>query len=275
MFKIGEFSKLVRVSARMLRHYDKCGLFRPAQIDRCTGYRLYSAAQISALRRIADLRDMGFGIEEMEKILPHYGNAERMQKALGKKREQIAALIESEQSKLNKIAAMSEKIKKENEEMVYEVELKELPAVKVLSLRETIGAYENEAALWEKMGEFIAQNGIDCSMNGYSIYHDDDYQETDIAMEIAVPVNAAGNDSGNFAYKELAAIPEAATIRFSGPYENYNHAMEKLATWMERNGYEFAGNIRGHIIEGAHSQGSPSGFMTELQVPVMKTPAAS
>jgi hypothetical protein len=32
MSKIGEFSKLVRVSPRMLRHYEKCGLLNPAKL---------------------------------------------------------------------------------------------------------------------------------------------------------------------------------------------------------------------------------------------------
>ena len=51
MFKIGEFSQLVRVSPRMLRHYEKCGLLYPAEIDPYTGYRQYSAGQIPLLSR--------------------------------------------------------------------------------------------------------------------------------------------------------------------------------------------------------------------------------
>ena len=39
MLKIGDFSKLSRVSVRMLRHYDDIGLLRPAYIDRFTDYR--------------------------------------------------------------------------------------------------------------------------------------------------------------------------------------------------------------------------------------------
>ena len=37
MLKIGEFSKLSRVSIRMLRHYDDIGLLKPALIDDFTG----------------------------------------------------------------------------------------------------------------------------------------------------------------------------------------------------------------------------------------------
>ncbi|MDN9927223.1 MerR family DNA-binding transcriptional regulator, partial [Clostridioides difficile] len=52
MFKIGEFSKLTQVSTRMLRYYDETGLLKPAKIDSLTGYRMYSAEQISTLNRI-------------------------------------------------------------------------------------------------------------------------------------------------------------------------------------------------------------------------------
>ncbi|MEE1041293.1 MAG: MerR family DNA-binding transcriptional regulator, partial [Lachnospiraceae bacterium] len=45
MLKIGEFSKLSRVSVRMLRHYDEIGLLKPAEIDRFTDYRYYREDQ--------------------------------------------------------------------------------------------------------------------------------------------------------------------------------------------------------------------------------------
>ena len=46
MLKIGDFSKLSRVSIRMLRHYDDIGLLKPAEIDEFTGYRYYHEQQL-------------------------------------------------------------------------------------------------------------------------------------------------------------------------------------------------------------------------------------
>ena len=271
IFKIGEFSKLVRVSARMLRHYDKSGIFSPAEIDRFTGYRLYSAEQIPLLMRIVELRDMGFGIEEIEETLPFYDNAEFMQKALKRKAQAISNIIAAEQCKLDKITTMSSTIRKESERMVYEVELKEIPAIKTVSLREVVPTFEDEIGQWEKMWAFIKQNSIDCKRTGYSIYHDDEYKDDDVDMEIAVPVNAVGENKEGFVYKELEAIPLAATIQFPGPYDNYNKAMEKLAVWIEQNGYEFAGLIRGHGIVMPGDGVAFEDSLTELQVPVRKT----
>ncbi|MCL2198384.1 MAG: MerR family transcriptional regulator [Defluviitaleaceae bacterium] len=270
MFKIGEFSKLVRVSARMLRHYDKCGLLRPAEIDRFTGYRMYSAEQIPLLMRVVTLRDMGFGIEEIEETLPYYDNAEFMKKVLERKAQAISDIIATEQYKLDKITAMSGNIQKEIDRMFYEIELKEIPVIKVISLREIVPSFEDEIGQWEKMWAFVKQNGIDYKKTGYSIYHDDEYKDEDVDMEIAVPVSGLGENKDGFVYKELEAIPLAATIQFPGPYDNYNKAMEKLAVWIEQNGYEFAGLIRGHGIVMPDENVSFENSLTELQVPVRK-----
>ena len=64
MFKIGEFSKLSRISIRMLRHYDEIGLLVPEETDPWTGYRRYAAAQLMTANRITALRGLGFSLAE-------------------------------------------------------------------------------------------------------------------------------------------------------------------------------------------------------------------
>ena len=65
MFLTGEFSKISRVSKRLLHHYDEIGLLKPAHIDPSTGYRYYSANQLSRLNRILALKDLGLSLEQM------------------------------------------------------------------------------------------------------------------------------------------------------------------------------------------------------------------
>jgi DNA-binding transcriptional MerR regulator len=268
MFKIGEFSKMVRVSARMLRYYEKNGLLVPTQIDRFTGYRMYSASQIPLLSKIVGLRDMGFGADEIKAILPRYEDRVFLRQVLVRKDQEVRCAIAAEQDKLERIAALCGQLEKENVNMVYDVELKSLPAEKVLSLREVIPAYDREGDLWEKLGAFVAANNVTCSVGGYSIYYDEDYKESDVDVEIAVTVSEFGTEQEGFRYKELPAIQQAATVRFSGPYDGYNAAIGKLAGWVEENGYVFDGLIRGLAIKSFANVKSPDDFLTELQVPV-------
>ena len=78
MLKIGEFSKLSRVSVRMLRHYDEIGLLKPAEIDRLTEYRYYREDQLPVVCRITALKDMGFALADIVRILAVYEDREAL-----------------------------------------------------------------------------------------------------------------------------------------------------------------------------------------------------
>ena len=168
MFKIGEFSQLVRVSPRMLRHYEKCGLISPAATHPFTGYRQYSAAQIPQIGRITALRDAGFSIDEIGGILPRMDDKAFLEGLLREKACALRATIELDHARLTKLMQMSGELRKEQTIMVYEVELKKLEAVKVLALRGIIPQYNQEGILWEKLGMYIAENNIHCHGDGYS-----------------------------------------------------------------------------------------------------------
>ena len=272
MFKIGEFSKLVRVSPRMLRHYEKCGLLYPAEIDKFTGYRQYSAAQIPLLNKIVLLRDLGFSIGEIGDILPYFDNAAYMNKVLRNKAASVKIVIDKEQDKYDRLIKMSNTMRKELNIMIYEVELKKLPAVKVISLRGIIPHYRDEGILWEKLGRFIGQNKIKYKDNeSYSSFIDDEYKESNPDIEIAIPVESLGEDSEDFIYKEYEEIPLAATIRFSGTFDGgYDAVNEKLAKWMEQNRYCFCGTLRSCTLISPHDDPNPDNRLVELQAPVMK-----
>jgi len=271
VFKIGEFSRLVRVSVRMLRHYEKCGLLFPVETDKFTGYRQYAAEQIPLARSIVTLRDLGFSIAEIGEALPRLDDPSFMRDALNAKASQVRSAIETEQGKLKRIIQMRETMRKECKPMVYDVELKTLPAQTVISLRAVIPKYNEEGALWARLGRFVGENRVPCHSDGYSTYYDEEYKESDVDVEIAIPVDAVGADSGEIKYKEYPAIPLAATVRFTGAFDSgYDAASGKLAAWMEANGYAFAGPLRGHVLTSPDDDPNPEKWETELQAPVMK-----
>jgi len=271
IFRIGVFSKLVRVSPRMLRYYEKCGLLVPAVVDRFTGYRSYTAGQILPLQRIAALRDAGFSIEEIAELLPAYGDRARMKEAAAKKAEEITRAIAAETARLEKLKTLTEHWKGANKQMVYEVEVKSLPEVKVLTLQEVIEDYSKEEALWEKLFAFVAEKRVAVSDQGaYSEYPDDEYKEKDVTVKISLPVSEFGQGEGNFVYGRLSAIPTAATIRFSGGYEGHGEAMQKLFNWLETNGYDIIGGLRGMALHDLITTHNPADFLVELQIPVAR-----
>ena len=91
MFKIGEFSKLSRISIRMLRHYDEIGLLVPEETDPWTGYRRYAAAQLMTANRITALRGLGFSLAETAALLACWEDRTAMETRLLAQRAAVDA----------------------------------------------------------------------------------------------------------------------------------------------------------------------------------------
>ncbi len=269
MFRIGEFSQLVKVTPRMLRYYEKNGLIKPKKIDPDTGYRFYSASQINLVNKIVKYRDMGFLVEQIEMMIEYRTDEHIIQEMIATQQALVEQTIDSENAKLHRLKKYR-KTMTEEKSMIEEAVLKSLPAVNVLSLRDHIASYDQEFDLWFRMKDFIEKEAVECLVGGYSIYHDPDYKENDVDVEIAVPVDVMKEDKDGFVYKTYDAIPLAATIRFTGSYELTSQAIEKLAAWMEFNGYVFDGLMRGCAINDPCAPYNPEITTTEIQIPVKK-----
>src|SRR5215471_7553207 len=89
MFRIGDFSRIARVSARLLRFYDELGLFRPAHADPQTGYRSYTIAQLVELNRITVLKELGFSLEQIGDLLKSPPDAAALRHLLLLKRDDV------------------------------------------------------------------------------------------------------------------------------------------------------------------------------------------
>ena len=69
MLKIGDFSKLSKLTVKALRFYEKEGLLHPAHVDEWTGYRFYEANQLETAATIKALRQLDFSVEEIRAYL--------------------------------------------------------------------------------------------------------------------------------------------------------------------------------------------------------------
>jgi DNA-binding transcriptional MerR regulator len=267
MFKIGDFSKLTLVSIRMLRYYDEVGLFKPAEIDTFTGYRYYSAKQISTLNLIISLRDMGFNVSDIAIAIKDQSD-EKLKDLLKQKEDEVKNNIKAEEEKLKKINYAIKNLKKERVNMNYNVTLKSVPSFKIISLRDTIPAYDAEGMLWERLGKYIGDRKIPCNNICYATYHDEGYIEGPVDVEIVMGVDKLLTDADGFAYKESEAIEKAASILVPGEYVSLASAYNFLGKWIEENGYTIIGNARQMPIKGPWNETNPKDYLTEILLPV-------
>lgn len=66
---IGEFARLVGLSAKTLRRYSDAGLVSPAEIDPATGYRRYDVAQLDDARLVVLLRRLNMPIATVRRVV--------------------------------------------------------------------------------------------------------------------------------------------------------------------------------------------------------------
>lgn len=152
MLKIGEFSKLSRVSVRMLRHYDEIGLLKPARIDCFTDYRYYREDQLPTAGRIAALKDMGFSLADIVKILEIYEDRGKLEQFFSARQEELEAIARDTEHKLTLLDAARKRLRKE-EDMSYNVIIKTIPESYAATVQMTIPRYEDEGMVWSTLVE--------------------------------------------------------------------------------------------------------------------------
>ena len=148
LLKIGDFSKLSRISVRMLRHYDEIGLLRPVFVDQFTDYRYYAENQLPIVGRITALKDMGFRLAEISSLLALYDDKEALDAHLAAQQKTLETLAEDTAQRLRLIETARRRLRKD-EPMNYNVTLRPLPERYCATVRMTIPRYEAEGMVWD------------------------------------------------------------------------------------------------------------------------------
>lgn len=268
MFRIGEFSKLTQVSVRMLRYYDETGLLKPAEIDTWTGYRMYSVEQIPTLNKIIYLRDSGFNVSEIAIALSCDDGTLTIE-LLEKKQREIKKNMQLEQEKLMKIETAKQELLNGKNEIHYNVSIKSIPSYYVLSLRKVIPNYYAEGELWKELSDFAKERNIDLSEDTFSIYHDEDYREKNVDVELCAKVNKSGQDIGGFKFYYTNPVPIMACTMVYGDFSNISIAYNVFAKWLQKNSqYMMYGENRQIVHRGPWNEKDPQKYLTEIQIPL-------
>ncbi|MEO1815172.1 MAG: MerR family transcriptional regulator [Acetobacterium sp.] len=265
-YKIGLFSKMNRVTIKALRHYDEIGLLPPAFIEEFTGYRYYSSAQLPILHQILALREMGFTLDEIKQVQGGIPEQELLQK----KKLEIMKKIATETLRLAQIESYL--TQKDGDSNEYHIILKDLPQVIVASMRTVIPGYDALFDVVPPMGAEMERLGCVCAVPEYcfNIYHDGEYRETDVDVEICEAVTEKKADTEMLTFKTIDRVEYAACVLHKGPYEGFPKAYNAVLKWVENNGYEIIDNPRESYIDGIWNQDSAEDWLTEIQFPVKK-----
>lgn len=76
LYQIGEVTKMLGVTRRMLLNYEDLGLLTPAYKNESSGFRYYSADNIVHIRIIKVLQGLGLSLSEINK---YFNNTEKLE----------------------------------------------------------------------------------------------------------------------------------------------------------------------------------------------------
>lgn len=264
MYSIGEFSKIGKVSTKMLRHYDKIGLLLPEKINEENGYRYYSHRQVRDIIMINKLKRYKFSLKEIADLIANKDN-HLLQQAMKQKLKDI-------QNEMMEYQMLTEQMVEEISQlerggpMIMAREFKIIKEQQkdmiLVSVRDTV-SMEEIGRLMSQVMENVYRNQLEQAGPMMTKYYEEDFDKNHTDVEVCVPVN-----------KEI----EGLTIKhqgkmclyteFVGPYSEISEAYAAIIDYIKENNLQTAAAPYEKYLKGPGSEASPKEYVTEIYFPV-------
>ena len=262
MLKIGEFSKLSRVSIRMLRHYDDIGLLKPAEIDTFTGYRYYREDQLIVMGRITALKDMGFSLADIVRILGVYDDKDQLDTFLAARQKELADQARETEYRMMLLDTARKRLRKENN-MGFDVTIRTIPERYAATVHMIIPRYEDEAAAWGMTAECTQPLVPADPCYAIAEFLDKEYKEEDIEIMVSMAVKGKYQDTEHVKFKTLPAVKVASCV-VKGSYQQMGEAYAAVVAWINENGYRNNGSMFNIYHVGPAQTQNPDEYVTEV-----------
>ena len=268
MLKIGEFSKISRVSVRMLRHYDEIGLLKPAETDCFTGYRYYSEKQLPMIGLIRSLRELGFSLSEIVRMTEISGDAEKMDAFYEKRQNELKKQAELTAHQLKLLETARNRLRKE-QKMKYHISMKTIPERYAATVHTVIPRYEDEGLAWQILNEETADLNLipaDPCLTAAE-FPEDEFREENVEVFVWKTVKGSYPDTEHVVFRTLPAV-KVASCTVNGGYEQMPEVYAAVISWVKENGCEPDGAMFNIYHVSPHETQNPDEFVTEVCCPI-------
>jgi len=277
VFRIGEFSRIARVSCRLLRYYDEIGLLKPAHISHENGYRYYRATQIPTLNRILVLKDLGFGLEQIGRVLEDPLHVDELRGMLKMRRLEIARSIEAQTDRLRQIETRLNQIETEGQSSLEDVLIRQEPARRFLSIRKTMPDMSAGIAFVGQLVKDVpAIIGKEALLQFAVFAHGEVFEHEEIDAEFGFFLQTDREESLDLPgglvlnVREVPPVPKMVTsVRVGSPHDAHG-TTAKIGAFMEASGLKMAGPNREVFLKMPRMDRIQESVV-EMQFPVEST----
>jgi DNA-binding transcriptional MerR regulator len=246
MFRIGDFSRIARVSARLLRFYDEIGLLAPAHADPQTGYRHYTVAQLAQLNRITVLKELGFSLEQIGDMLKSPPDAGELRRMLLLRRNDVERTLAQESQRLRHIETRIAQIESEGQLSADDVVERAEPGRRLLSIRRQVASFAEARGLIPVLREQsrkLLPRGHGCQL--IALAHAPQFEIDEIDVEFGFAVDHLDlpplPKHAELTLQDLPAVPRMAVCVRVGLPEDAHLVTAKIGRFVAANGDQLDG----------------------------------
>jgi DNA-binding transcriptional MerR regulator len=275
MFRIGEFSRIARVSGRLLRYYDGIGLFGPQHTDPATGYRYYTAAQLGFLNRILALKDLGLSLEQIARLVNERISTQEIRGMLMLRKTELELSLSEGVARLRHIESRLKQIDEDGALKDYDVIIKSAEAQPYLSVRETFPSMVDAVGRLLEVARAVTAQVPAGARDAMVVVAHSDFEDDSLDLEIGVGLTrdirkaVTLSDRRKLSLAELPHVDKLATLVHRGKNYESHLAFGALGVWMEANGYQISGPSREVFLDLPLAD--PELAIVEIQFPVTDT----
>jgi DNA-binding transcriptional MerR regulator len=251
LFQIGEITKIMGVTRKTLLVFEEMGLLTPAVKDEESGYRYYSADNMTQIRAIRSLQSLGLTLKEVEQ---YYYDTENIDIYLARLMELRASLDKN-------IQMLQVRAAKRGDLTVRKTTLPR----QVCYCRRYTCEDVSDAANKLRDTYIAAAHSGKMYMLGRMFTMRMSPATDKLDLMCCIPV------TDDFDGPERTEFPEtpALCIYYRGPYEATGLAIGALLQHVKENNIAVAGPFRSIFMEGPPNRGEKKeDYITQIAVPI-------
>lgn len=251
LFQIGEITKLMGITRKTLLVYENMGLLVPAVKDEDSGFRYYSADNMTQIRSIRSLQALGLTLKE---VRDYYYDTEHIDTYLDRLMKLRASLDRN-------IQMLQVRAAKPGDLTVHKTRLpRQVCYARRYDCKDISEAANN---LRDTYIATVHTGKMDVLGRMFTMRMSEAADKLDLMC--CIPVTDDFIEPERMEFDDSPAL----CIYYRGPYEGSGTAVRALMQHVQNNNIEVAGPIRNIYMEGPPNRGeNKNDYITQIAVPI-------
>jgi DNA-binding transcriptional MerR regulator len=266
LLPIGMFSRASSLSIKTLRAYHEAGILVPAEVDRFSGYRLYTADQLADAAIVRRLRALDLPLEQVREVI-HARDPELTRRILSAHQLAMRARLEETERIVTELQSGVVSVTHTPVHTRVEQAMHTVRIARVVSEAEFLDWIGHAL---ERLAGFVAESGVTPTGPPGALYTPEIAEDGIENVEAFVPVAEPPFVPASEGEISIGEVPSAsvAVLVHMGDYASMADTYRTLGAWIARNADNAGERIREWYLVGPADVDNPDQYRTEISWPI-------